>query len=149
MSRLTSAGLFPMVQQRCSARKEREPMKPRPQMSRHALLMAVATLGLVSGCTSATSASPSVASTEPARVTAVTTAVTLPTAVASAVEDIQVEPVDDVLRAEVTPEGILAAAVIIVSDGDLEAAIIEGLISEAEAETALRALETGTLDSLL
>ena len=118
-------------------------------MSRHALLMAVATLGLVSGCTSATSASPSVASTEPARVTAVTTAVTLPTAVASAVEDIQVEPVDDVLRAEVTPEGILAAAVIIVSDGDLEAAIIEGLISEAEAETALRALETGTLDSLL
>ncbi len=45
----------------------------------------------------------------------------------------------------VTNEGVLAAAIIIISDGDLEAAIAEGLITEAEAEAALFALETETL----
>jgi len=46
---------------------------------------------------------------------------------------------------DVTNEGVLAAAVIIVSDGDLESAIVEGLLTEAEAEAALVALEQGTL----
>ena len=44
-----------------------------------------------------------------------------------------------------TDDGVLAAAVLIMSDGDLEAAIREGLITEAEADAALAALESGTL----
>ena len=44
---------------------------------------------------------------------------------------------------------IVAAAVVIVSGGDLEAAILDGVISEAEAEAALAAIEDGTLAELL
>ncbi|MCB0991808.1 MAG: hypothetical protein KDB16_12565 [Acidimicrobiales bacterium] len=51
------------------------------------------------------------------------------------------EPADSL-----TDEGVLAAAVIILSDGDLEGAIADGVVSEAEAEAALAAIEQGTLD---
>jgi len=46
---------------------------------------------------------------------------------------------------EITNDGVLAAAVIIVSDGDLETAIADGIVSEAEADAAISALEAGTL----
>lgn len=47
--------------------------------------------------------------------------------------------------ADLTDDGVLAAAVIIVSGGDLETAIAEGLVSEAEAEAALAAIASGSL----
>ena len=46
---------------------------------------------------------------------------------------------------ELTNEGVLAAAVLIVSGGDLESAIADGVVTEAEAEAALAAIENGTL----
>ncbi|NOX29407.1 MAG: hypothetical protein GXP35_05070 [Actinobacteria bacterium] len=46
---------------------------------------------------------------------------------------------------EITNDGVLAAAVIIVSDGDLETAIADGIVTEAEADAAISALEAGTL----
>lgn len=56
-------------------------------------------------------------------------------------------PTETVGPAEsLTDEGVLAAAVIILSDGDLEGAIADGVVSEAEAEAALAAIEQGTLD---
>lgn len=45
--------------------------------------------------------------------------------------------------------GVIAAVVLIAGGGDLEAAILEGIVTEAEAEAALLALEGGTLDELL
>ena len=39
--------------------------------------------------------------------------------------------------------------VLIAGGGDLEAAILEGVVTEAEAEAALLALENGTLEELL
>ena len=71
----------------------------------------------------------------------VTTSVPTTSAPASAVSND-----DSSIPTGVTNDGVLAAAVIIVSNGDLEAAIAEGLVTEAEAEAALVALETGTLD---
>ena len=46
---------------------------------------------------------------------------------------------------ELTSDGVLAAAVIIVSGGDLESAISDCVVTEAEAAAALAALENGTL----
>ncbi|MCP3935358.1 MAG: hypothetical protein GY708_08300 [Actinomycetia bacterium] len=46
---------------------------------------------------------------------------------------------------DVSDDGVLAAAVIIMSDGDLEGAIADGVVTEAEAEAALVAIESGTL----
>ena len=45
--------------------------------------------------------------------------------------------------------GVIAAVVLIAGGGDLEAAILEGVVTEAEAEAALLALENGTLEELL
>ena len=45
--------------------------------------------------------------------------------------------------------GVIAAVVLIAGGGDLEGAILEGVVTEAEAEAALLALENGTLDELL
>lgn len=69
-------------------------------------------------------------------------------------------PVDHSAAREVAPEpepgpqpldpgGVVAAVVVIAGGGDLEAAILDGVVSEAEAEAALAALEHGTLDELL
>jgi hypothetical protein len=48
----------------------------------------------------------------------------------------------------VDPEGVVTAALLIASGGDLEAAINSGLVDELDAETAIRALESGSLDEL-
>ncbi|MGY9073283.1 MAG: hypothetical protein ACKVHU_10105 [Acidimicrobiales bacterium] len=47
--------------------------------------------------------------------------------------------------AAITSEGVLTAAVLVVSNGDLEGAIASGIVTEAEAEAALAAVENGTL----
>ena len=50
--------------------------------------------------------------------------------------------------AELDPEAIVAAALLIASGGDLEGAISARIVSEAEAEAAIAALEAGTLPDL-
>lgn len=45
-------------------------------------------------------------------------------------------------------EHVVTAAVLIISGGDLEAAITAGLIGEAEAEAAIAALESGSIEHL-
>lgn len=125
------------------------------------LLAAVAVAALtLSACTSSASSAPVSTSSEvPATDTAVTAEpaadddVELPAVerqAAAAAEtgagsEASQPPVTAVPIDDVSDDGVLAAAVIIVSDGDLEAAIAEGLVTEAEAEAALVALETGTL----
>ena len=52
----------------------------------------------------------------------------------------------DGMAADITDEGVLDAAIIILSDGDLEAALAEGRITEADVDNAIAALEAGTLD---
>ena len=59
------------------------------------------------------------------------------------------EPTVAVTTPELRQEAIVAAAVLIASGGDLEAAILDGIVGEAEAEAALRAIEEGTLGDLL
>ena len=59
------------------------------------------------------------------------------------------EPEADTLTEPVDIEAIVAAAVLIASGGDLEAAILDGSISETAAEAALQAIEDGTLGELL
>ena len=54
-----------------------------------------------------------------------------------------------VINADLDLEGVVAAALLVASGGDLEAAIAAGLIGEAEAEAALDALERGSLDAIL
>ena len=49
---------------------------------------------------------------------------------------------------ELDAEQIVTAMVLIASGGDLEAAITAELIGEAEAEAALAALETGSIEGL-
>lgn len=125
------------------------------------VLAAVAVAALtLSACTSSASSAPVSTSSEvPATDTAVTAEpaadddVELPAVerqAAAAAEtgagsEASQPPVTAVPIDDVSDDGVLAAAVIIVSDGDLEAAIAEGLVTEAEAEAALVALETGTL----
>jgi hypothetical protein len=86
-------------------------------------------------------AAPTTTVAEPAATTTTLPAVGL--GVAREVAPI-VEPV-----VELDTEQVVTAAVLIASGGDLEAAIIAGLIGEAEAEAALRALETGAIEDLL
>ena len=89
---------------------------------------------------------------EPAETTSTTlvvetTTTTLPViaeGIAREVAPAIVEPVTPGLDAE----QVLTATVLIVSGGDLEGAITAELIGEAEAEAALAALETGSLDDL-
>lgn len=47
------------------------------------------------------------------------------------------------------PAGVIAATVLIASGGDLEAAILAGLVSEDDAEAALAALELGDITSVV
>lgn len=53
---------------------------------------------------------------------------------------------DTMVGGEISNDGVLAAAVIVMTDGDLEGAIADGIITEAEAEAALTAIEQGNLD---
>lgn len=50
---------------------------------------------------------------------------------------------------DLDPEAVVVAAVLIASGGDLEAAIADGWITEAEAEAALAGIEDGSLAALL
>lgn len=50
-----------------------------------------------------------------------------------------------VIASAITNEGVIEASIIILSNGDLEQAIAEGIVSEIDAETAIAALENGTL----
>ena len=43
--------------------------------------------------------------------------------------------------------GVLTAAGIVVADGDLEQAISEGIVTEAEVDAALAALDAGDLSA--
>ena len=52
----------------------------------------------------------------------------------------------DGMAADITDEGVLDAAIIILSDGDLEAALAEGRVTEADVDSAIAALEIGALD---
>jgi len=54
-----------------------------------------------------------------------------------------------VLAGGLDAEGVVAAALLIASGGDLEAAISAGLVTEAEANAAIEALDSGTLTDLL
>jgi len=51
--------------------------------------------------------------------------------------------------ADLATDGVVAAALLIASRGDLEAAIHSGLVTEREAEAALTALESGDLTQFL
>ncbi len=75
---------------------------------------------------------------------------TVPAITEGAAREVAPEP-EPVVEAEpgLDAEQILTATVLIASGGDLEAAITAGLIGEAEAEAALRALESGSIDDLL
>lgn len=46
---------------------------------------------------------------------------------------------------DVTDDGVLEAAIIILTAGDLEAALAEGRITESEVDAAIEALDDGTL----
>lgn len=59
------------------------------------------------------------------------------------------EPSVEITGTPLRHEAIVAAAVVIASGGDLEAAILDGVVTEAEAEAALQAIEDGTLGELL
>ena len=78
--------------------------------------------------------------------TTTTTSTSIPHDLAHA-DDVMVdEAADEVGSAEiVTNEGVLDAAIIILSDGDLEAALTDGRVTEPEVESAIVALENGTL----
>jgi hypothetical protein len=66
---------------------------------------------------------------------------------AARTDDDQIVPVaPPALVDGITDEGVLAAAIIILSDGDLESAITEGIVSEQDAEAALQSIEDGTLN---
>lgn len=136
----------------------------RSNRARHAAVIAGAVL-MVASCTSSASSEPAAEDPDPTAATvAVADAADDAVALRSAgiqtdddtdgaesadasgdVEASVVPPVTAVPIDDVSNEGVLAAAVIILSDGDLEAAIAEGLVTEAEAEAALLALETDTL----
>ncbi|MEM9464405.1 MAG: hypothetical protein AAGA90_03485 [Actinomycetota bacterium] len=73
---------------------------------------------------------------------------TMPTVTDSVAREVAPEP-EPVPEPELDAEQILTATVLIASGGDLEAAITSGIIGEAEAEAALRALESGSIDDLL
>ncbi len=68
--------------------------------------------------------------------------VEVPAAVEAVVGDAEAR----MATADVSNDGVLAAAVIIVSGGDLEAAIAEGIVTEEEADAAIAAVAAGTLD---
>ena len=68
--------------------------------------------------------------------------VEVPAAVAEVVGDAEAA----LATTELSNDGVLAAAVIIVSGGDLEAAIAEGIVTEEEADAAIAAVAAGTLD---
>lgn len=61
------------------------------------------------------------------------------------------EPIGDTVDpvVELDLEDVVAAALLVASGGDLDAAIAAGLIGEAEADAALDALERGSLDEVL
>lgn len=59
------------------------------------------------------------------------------------------EPSVELPSTALRQEAIVAAAVLIASGGDLEAAILDGVVTEAEAEAALLAIEHGTLGDVL
>ena len=63
------------------------------------------------------------------------------------VDEVEVDDAADEASALeiVTNEGVLDAAIIILSDGDLEAALTDGRVTEPEVESAIVALENGTL----
>lgn len=127
-----------------SRRRDREPMDQRLFNVRGLGAVAAGLLVMVAGCTSATSAGvfddpPPTSPVADAEVGSTSTAVTI----------VPLPSIARVPASDISTDGVLAAAVIIVSDGDLETAIAEGLITEAEAEAALHALETGTLDSFV
>ena len=121
-------------------------------------LLAAATLtaGCSSGAAGETSTSAQVPTTDSpvaastgadsdAVVAVPTTAAAAPTTSAVAVTTTVPEIVEAAPATELTSDGVLAAAVIIVSGGDLESAISDGVVTEAEAAAALAALENGTL----
>jgi hypothetical protein len=45
----------------------------------------------------------------------------------------------------ITNDGVIEASIIILSNGDLEQAIADGIVTEIDAETAIAALENGAL----
>ena len=49
------------------------------------------------------------------------------------------------LPSDLTARGVLLAAVLL-SDGDVEQAVADGLVTPAEVDEAIRAIETGELD---
>lgn len=51
--------------------------------------------------------------------------------------------------ATVSDDGVLAAAIVILTDGDLEAALAAGWITDAEVGAAIEALQNGTIASYL
>ncbi|MFT7646211.1 MAG: hypothetical protein ACI8Y4_000945 [Candidatus Poriferisodalaceae bacterium] len=76
------------------------------------------------------------------------TAPSAETAAETAAEDSDAPDIDSGTTdyAALTSEGVMTAAVLIVSEGDLEGAIASGLVTEPEAEAALQAIADGTLD---
>jgi hypothetical protein len=56
---------------------------------------------------------------------------------------------DPLVSDDVTKEGVFEAALIILADGDLEEAIAAGLVTEAEIDAALAAIDNGTIDQYL
>ena len=113
------------------------------------LLAVIATATLLGACGSSDSTPPDVAAEEAPRLVETTTTTSVPVAAEPS------EPADDPFDPMIPePEpldqgGIVTAVVLIAGGGDLEAAILEGVVTEAEAEAALLALESGTLDELL
>jgi len=56
---------------------------------------------------------------------------------------------DVVDHGDLDPEAVVVAAVLIASGGDLEAAIVDGWITQEVAEAALVGIEDGSLAALL
>ena len=57
--------------------------------------------------------------------------------------------VEQAAEAGVVDEQVLEAALIVLADGDLDAALASGLVTEADVDAALAAIEAGTIGDLL
>lgn len=116
--------------------------------------LVVAILAIASSCAS-TDAPQAVPDSTPAPAAELDAPTTTADVVNSSAREVApAEPIEqtpdvvEVVEPELDAEQVITATVLIASGGDLEAAIEAGIVGEAEAEAALSALESGSLDGL-